>query len=77
MGTQGRRETLADTSYCTIYVTRHPRSLKLWVAILLLKIDLKSFYTMFSPFKAWGDVAFMGAMFNICKLGEATLEMNR
>lgn len=51
MGTQGRRDTLADISYCIIYVTRHPRSLKLWVAILLLKIDLKSFYTMFSPLK--------------------------
>lgn len=53
MGAQGRRENLADVSFCaeTIYVTCHPMPLKLWVAILLLKNDLKSFNTFFSLLK--------------------------
>lgn len=39
------------------------------------KMTLSHFILCFL-LKTWGDVAFMGAMFNVCTLGEPALGLN-
>lgn len=74
MGTQGRRETITDISYYTETVCYLSSNVTQIMGInLAVKKTILSFHTLFSLLKQ-GDLVFMGTMFNVCTLREATLE---